>query len=301
MSHFILDAAVCSDKGRVRQNNEDNFYMNGRWMPMDQMDRGMTASASSRDDAQLFAVCDGMGGESAGEVASSAVVTALHGLRGKHPGGVSPAQLTDALNDISTDIYRQARSEGMRSGSTFVGLLWQHDAMRAANVGDSRAYRLSGGKLKQLSADHSEVQRLVAMGLITPEAARVHPKRNVINQYLGMPSEEISVEPTLSDTMPAQPGDRYLLCSDGLTDMVEDASIEKALSQAANAQDAAVRLVQSALKNGGKDNVTVLCVFVRKGGVLAGHSPLKKAMLFGGLALGLTGLAFLAELVYRLI
>lgn len=298
MKPYLLEAAVCNDKGRIRQNNEDNYYLNGHRMALTHVDEGSTLTHSSAKPHQLFAVCDGMGGESAGEVASSAVVEALHAFSTKTPGAISQGQLTKALSDVSADIYHQAHAQGLRSGSTFVGLVWESNTAWAANVGDSRAYRLSGGKLEQLSLDHSEVQRLVSMGLITKEAARTHPKRNVISQYLGMPTEEVTVEPSLSQPVTAQPGERYLLCSDGLTDMVEDADIERILARALSAREAAVQLVDIALKNGGRDNVTVLCVFVHKAGKL---SALQKTMLLGSLACGATGLVFLAELIFRLL
>lgn len=301
MAEFMLEAAIRNDKGKVRQNNEDNFYLDGHWLPLDKIDNGAALQRNSHAPVQVFAVCDGMGGESSGEVASHAAVQALHTLYRRSPHGIDLPKLTKGLNDVSSDIYRDAHQKGARSGTTFVGLLWENGTMRAANVGDSRAYRMSLGKLEQLSVDHSEVQRMVSMGLLTPEAARVHSKRHVINQYLGMPSQEVAVEPSISRPIPGQIGDRYLLCSDGLTDMVDDAAIEKILSAAPDAVAASAQLVEKALENGGKDNITVLCVYVRKGGPAAGRLALQRAMLLGGIALGATGLAFLAEFIHRLL
>ena len=124
-------------------------------------------------------------------------------------------------------------------------------------MGDSRVYRFQKDILTQVSVDHSKVQRLVAMDILTPEEARKDPERRKINQYLGMP-KDIRMSPYIEPTEKLKKGDIYLLCSDGLTDMVEDSQIKSVIASSKDVKEIAGRLVKAALKNGGRDNVTVM-------------------------------------------
>ena len=301
MAKLLIEAAVCNHMGNIRTNNEDNFYLNGLWMPLDQMDKGGCFSLESADAVQLYAVCDGMGGESSGEKASFEAVSALRALQTGTADAISDEALIKRLNAVSTQIYQEAHEQGSRSGSTFAGCLWQDGRMRVAHIGDSRVYRMRNGRLEALTVDHSEVQRLVAMGMITPEEARTHPKRHVISQYLGMPSDEVSVTPTLSPWYEGKAGDRYLICSDGLTDMLDNSGIEQLLAKAEDAKTAVASLTQGALHKGGRDNVTVLCLCLlgKKRG--AGWTPLQKVLFGGGLIMAAMGALYAAELVFRLL
>ena len=300
MIKFHLESAVCNHKGNVRTNNEDSFYLNGQFMPLDKMDEGGCFSAESDQNAQLYAVCDGMGGESAGENASFAAVRALHAMQADASGTITDATLTQCLHDVSVQIYQEAHAHGIRSGTTFAGCLWQNGQMRVAHIGDSRVYRLHDGRLEQLTADHSEVQRLVAMGVITSEEAKTHPKRHVISQYLGMPADEVSVSPTLSPWYKGTPHDRYIICSDGLTDMLDNAGIEQILAKAEDAKSAAIGLVQGALRKGGRDNVTVLCLNLLPHKRGKQWTPVQLVLLGGGLITAILSALFIAELFFRL-
>ena len=139
------------------------------------------------------------------------------------------------------------------------------------------------------------------MGLLTQDAARTHPKRHVISQYLGMPVDDVGVTPTCSAWLEGKAADRYLICSDGLTDMLDNTVIEQTLSQATDARNASMMLVQAALHRGGRDNVTVLCLFLKKRRDTDPWSVRQKALLGGGLATGLLGLIYLAEWVFRML
>ena len=134
--------------------------------------------------------------------------------------------------------------------------------IRIANMGDSRIYRLHRGKMTQLSYDHTEMHKLLLQGKIRPEDIPKHPKRHMINQYWGMPLERAPFTPYVSDVIPYVPGDRYLLCSDGLTDMLADEQIEELLSAKEPVERISERLVSQAKRNGGRDNVTVIVVEV---------------------------------------
>ena len=234
----------------------------------------------------VFAVADGMGGHEAGEVASSICVRTLGDAPfvGEHLPEVSASDLQILLREADARI-REAT--GGRAGTTLTGaVLVRDDDARPCwlvfNVGDSRTYRLTNGLLEQITVDHSEVQELVDMGQITPDEALIHPRRHVVTRALGTGGD------TEADywLIPAESGDRLLVCSDGLTGEVSDGQLQQILSSTANPQDACASMVEAALRSGGRDNVTVLVIDVEvspKGSVPAaatlpgaadsGHAP----------------------------
>lgn len=251
-----LHAAVISHVGRVRSNNEDNFYLQGQIrQDVDQLN---TRAQFSGPDAQvLFAVADGMGGEAQGEFASLAAVRSLR------PAAIgrAAAEATRSIGRANAVICREMDRIGRRMGTTLAALYVDQGKGIACNVGDSRVYLLRGGTLTQLSTDHSQVQQMVQLGLLTPEEARSHPGRHALTQHLGIREDEMILEPAFSEELALEEGDVFLLCSDGLTDMVEDETIAALLS--AGTQEHQVQeLVERALANGGRDNVTVLVAHV---------------------------------------
>ena len=260
MAAWVLKAAARSHRGILLADNEDNYYVNGRWMPLATLRHGDRTTAESGAAFQLYAVCDGMGGTESGGLAGHAAVEALGALQAEHPDGVTDWELLSALAVLTDRIRALPAKPDAYPGTTLAALLWQGQAVQVLNLGDSRVYRLRGRELRQLTTDHSEVQRLVGLGLMTPFQARLSPRRHLILRYLGLSSGDPAFQPYLSAPMPAQAGDRYLLCSDGLADMVEDDALRRILLRARDAAEAADRLVQQALDNGGRDNVTALCV-----------------------------------------
>ena len=260
MAKWLLEAAARNHKGILRQTNEDNFYLNGRWLSLDAMEHGKRMLMDSGAAFQVYAVCDGMGGETSGELASFEAVRMLGNMQTAYLGGMTEAEILLAIRSLSDEIYRLTNSEAERAGTTLTGCLWLDGRMRVINVGDSRVYRLRGGKLAQLTVDHSEVQQMVALGLLTPFQARLSPRRHLISQYIGMPSWDEAFCPYVSAPFAVRTGDCYLLCSDGLVDMVEDEAIRHLLLKARTAGEAVDGLVQQALDNGGHDNITALCV-----------------------------------------
>lgn len=219
-----------TDVGRRRTTNQDSGY------------------ASSR----LLVVADGMGGAAAGDLASAETMHVVRRLDGPVEGDVLEAlagavhRANDRLAEV---IERDSAVEGM--GTTLTAMLWDGERFGLAHIGDSRGYRLRRGELTQITSDHTFVQSLVDQGQISRDDAHTHPHRNLILRVLVGSDDD---DPDLSIIEP-EVGDRYMLCSDGLSDMVDDLGIVEALG-AENIDIAAVELVRRALEGGGSDNVT---------------------------------------------
>ena len=251
-----LIAAACSDRGCRRLNNEDNFCLNGQYMARGEMDQGGLFCKEVGVPA-LFAVCDGMGGEEAGEEAS--LLAAQMCARYLEDGISSKKrELSDFFMSGCISVFKQAQKNNNRSGSTVSLIIADDEGIHAANMGDSRIYRMTDKSFTQISEDHTEVQRLLKKGVITKAQIKTHPKRHVIRQYWGMPLSIAPFSPYFSPSIPYVSGDRYLICSDGLTDMLEDRQIELVLRQNKSISEICQDLISEALRHGGKDNVTVI-------------------------------------------
>ncbi len=250
-----IHSAGLTDPGKVRQGNEDAFIAD--------------------DVLGLYAVADGVGGLQAGEVASHAVIKALRdsiaGLRSgtdtTPPFGISrdDRQETRALRQAivlaNQRLWEHVRqSPGLQGmGSTVTAMVIRDNQASLAHVGDSRAYRLRGTKFSQLTKDHSLVAEQVRAGRISAAEARRSPHRNVITRAVGI---EQDIEMDLSNE-DVRPGDRYLLCSDGLTDMLPDSEIAGILRDR-GPRDAVRALIDAANRNGGKDNITAVVIAADK-------------------------------------
>ena len=262
-SPFVIQSAVINNKGGVRRNNEDNFCLNGTIMQREKMDDGANISGISKEPVQLYAVCDGMGGTDNGEDASYAAVNILAERKEECGRWIEKSEFTKVLRSISDRIYKRSEQKGKKSGTTIVSMVWNREKAIFVNVGDSRIYRMRNHKLEQISLDHSKVQRMISMGVLDPEQAKTHPDRHVITQYLGMPSE-VRISPYYVTDSSVKENDLYLMCSDGLTDMVEDAKIAEILNTESEPRKAAQALIKEALENGGRDNVTVMVLRIVK-------------------------------------
>jgi PPM family protein phosphatase len=221
-----LRIAVASDPGLRREHNEDAYCAT----------------------PDLQAVADGMGGHACGEVASGIAIGVLGSFSG---------DLGAAVTEISRRLDLEA-PEG--TGTTLTAIRWDGLTFQLAHIGDSRAYLLRDGHLTQLSHDHTMVQALVDAGQMTPEEALAHPRRALIIRAL---QSGASHEPDLS-VHQANLGDRYLLCSDGLTDYVSIEDIARVLASVADGEEAAWQLVALANGNGGPDNITCVITDVLK-------------------------------------
>jgi serine/threonine protein phosphatase PrpC len=229
---LVLRYAARSDVGLVRSNNEDSVYAGAR----------------------LLALADGMGGHAAGEVASQLVIAALAHLDDDEPGGDLLANLDAAVragnSAIAAQVEMEPDLEGM--GTTLTAILFAGNRLGLVHIGDSRGYLLRDGELTQITKDDTFVQTLVDEGRITREEAHSHPQRSLIMRAL----TGHEVEPTLT-MREVRAGDRYLLCSDGLSDPVSDETILEAL-KIPDVTESADRLIELALRGGGPDNVTVV-------------------------------------------
>ncbi|WP_419996576.1 Stp1/IreP family PP2C-type Ser/Thr phosphatase [Streptomyces boninensis] len=229
-----LRFAAGSHDGMIREHNEDSGYAGPR----------------------LLAVADGMGGQAAGEVASSEVISTIVQLDEDIPGsdiltslGTAVERANDQLRDM---VEEDPQLEGM--GTTLTALLWTGQRLGLVHVGDSRAYLLRDGQLTQITQDHTWVQRLVDEGRITEEEATTHPQRSLLMRALGSGDH---VEPDLS-IREVRAGDRYLICSDGLSSVVTDQTIEDTLASYQGPHETVQELIQLALRGGGPDNITVI-------------------------------------------
>lgn len=222
--------------GKVRNNNEDSLTV---------------------IEPETFVVADGMGGAQAGEVASQMLVEVVKIVLANVPRPWDEKILARAILVANEKILETARKNDELKGMGTTATILSLDGLNAyfAHVGDSRLYLLRGDDFKQITEDHSYVDTLVKRGELTAEQARVHPMKNVLLQAVGV-VEDVFVD---AANFSVEHGDKFLLCTDGLTNMVEDADIAKILQTASNPAD---ELIDAALTAGGKDNVTVIVVGV---------------------------------------
>jgi protein phosphatase len=258
-----------TDTGRVRERNEDHFLIAqlSRTLRVRRSSLPRPPRQRSRGSAHVLLVADGMGGHSAGEVASALSVEAVEAfvlellgrpssLRDDDEAGVirdlqEAVQLADAR--VFGEGLRRPELAGM--GATLVLAFVSGDKLFVIHAGDSRAYLFRRRALTQLTEDHTLVAGMVSRGLLTPEQARCHPRRHMITNALG--GGEVGVQVDVQ-RVTLEPGDMVLLCSDGLTDMVTDKQIARALTEEGGPRASCERLVAEANEAGGKDNVTVI-------------------------------------------
>ncbi len=237
---YAFQAASASHVGCVRRINEDRCFV--------------------ASDLGIFAVADGMGGHEAGDLASTAIVEALASIGRAVSAADLLARLEDRVLQANTTLHALAQERGGTIGATLAVLLCFEGHFACLWSGDSRIYRIRQGRIEQLSRDHTEAQALLDQGLLSAEQARTWPRRNVITRAIGVRSEpELEIEHGV-----LKPGDRFVLCSDGLTGHVDDSEI-LACVLANDSQSACDGLIGMTLARGARDNVTV---------VVAHHTPL---------------------------
>jgi len=236
----VIHSAAASDVGRVRSNNQDSGYAGHN----------------------LFVVADGMGGHAGGDVASSIAVKRIIEADTDYASAADAefalqAALIGANAQLAEAVFEHAELTGM--GTTVSALFVLNDEVAIAHIGDSRIYLLRDGELSQITIDHTFVQRLVDSGRITEQEAMVHPRRSVLMRVLGDVDSSPEIDTSILATLP---GDRWLLCSDGLTGVVSHSAMATALTSGLSAADVADRLVKESLDGGAPDNVTVVIVDV---------------------------------------
>ena len=229
---------VRSDKGLVRENNEDNFYCNGVYMTSDEP----FFLEGTAEPPCIFAVCDGMGGEECGEIASLLTVKTLS----KYAERICYGTFRE-VEEFVKEANREVRSLKVGAGTTLAMVVIKEDSFMAYNLGDSRIYRVEDGRLLRITEDHTVAEEKVRMGLLTFRQAMKSRERNILTRYIGMPYDEFP-----DDYGPFY-SEKILLCSDGLTDMLSHHEILENLGTA---------LVDKALEKGGRDNIT--CIEIKK-------------------------------------
>ena len=259
MSLRIAEEAVRTDTGRQRNANEDSLFV----------------------EAPLFVVADGMGGAQAGEVASRA---AAESFAQNLPAAPPERLLEETITGANRTIHELARKDpslaGMGTTTTAALVDLDSEEVAIGHVGDSRAYRLRGGRFEQLTRDHSLVEEMRRKGQLTDAQAEDHPQRSIITRALG-PEPEVDVD---LQTVPAQAGDVFLICSDGLTTMLDDEKIAHILSRATSLDSAVRALVDEANRAGGRDNITVVLFRLEEaeGAATEASSAREGATLIGG-------------------
>lgn len=244
-----LNYTARSDVGGVRSKNDDSAYV-GHYLAI---------------------VADGMGGHVGGDVASASVVLDLAPLdRNDHtdPGTILPDEIQSANLILNELVHDNPKLAGM--GTTCTAVLVDNDILHMAHIGDSRAYRLKNEQFEQMSLDHTFVQRLIDEGRISPDDAESHPHKNVLMRVLG----DVDASPELDVTsFQAEPGERWLLCSDGLNAVVDEQTIETMLRADKPLDDISRELVDETLRRGAPDNVTVVVFETAERQITAGTDP----------------------------
>ena len=243
----MVDTFGLSDVGCIRELNEDCFCIQG---------------FEGDSNKGFCVIADGMGGHNAGEVASQNAVRIIAENLGKLLSGETkekiPRALTESVDKANDRVYKMSveSTEHSGMGTTAVIAYTEDETVYIANVGDSRAYVIRGDEIMQLTSDHSVVEEFVKSGTITREEARIHPQRNIITRAVG-------TEPTVSTDIfeyEYKLGDILILCSDGLSSMLEDRLIYQIVTGEENSENTVCSLVKAAKMSGGLDNITVICI-----------------------------------------
>jgi len=246
-------SVASSHIGRVRASNQDSGYAG----------------------THLFLVADGMGGHAGGDVASSLATQAVTAVADERFESIEIAQerLVDSVKNSAAELIEAVREHPDLSGmgTTVSALLRHNQQVVIAHIGDSRIYRFRDGVLEQITTDHTFVQKLVETGRITPEEALVHPRRNVLMRVLGDVAGSVDVDTAVLDT---EPGDRWMLCSDGLCGYASETAIAQVLKSEPDAAKAASKLIDLALERGAPDNVTVVIAGVNETNMSAAAKPI---------------------------
>ncbi len=246
---FWIEAACACNTGRIRKNNEDNFFFDGRCLEENHqgLECPLTMTKALRDDI-CVAIMDGMGGENFGECASFTAAECLKTSKDRLKGFLVPEErfLIETAQLINAAVVAKAKElQTSHIGSTLVMLCFTKSQVYSCNLGDSRSYMLREGVFLQLSEDHVE------------ESRADKRKKPRLTQYLGIDPEEVLIEPYITRGK-LRRNDQYLLCSDGLTDMLDNSEIVSIMISAKNAKESATNLIHAALEKGGKDNITAI-------------------------------------------
>ncbi|WP_265444531.1 PP2C family protein-serine/threonine phosphatase [Acetivibrio straminisolvens] len=264
--NIILRASAATNVGFVRSINEDNFYLNGIYFSPSTTEKTVLFDINEADSFFLFAVSDGMGGEAFGDKASLTAMLELkkahNFIKNNNNGNIEGCvnRINSYIKNTNNLIYNLGVEYGARTGATFAALLIYGGQAKALNLGDSRIYHVRDNEIIRLTKDHTEAERLIRLGILSPEEASNSPSKHLLYKFLGIPPEEGIVEADVSESFSLEKGDVFLLCTDGLTNMVEDEFIKSTINTENDPSKIARTLINEALINGGSDNITCIVV-----------------------------------------
>ncbi len=252
---YCLDAACCCKIGCKRKNNEDNFCFEGYILPQENkgLEKTLTAQVRSMKKAVSFGVFDGMGGEEYGQVAAFLAADTFKNrcAESNNCREISKKFLENAVMQMNDVVWKEADSRYVHMGTTAAILQFCRNGVYVCNVGDSKIFRLHQDELSQISEVHTDAKFLAECG--------IHNRKPRLSQYIGISPDEMIIEPYIAKKKLCL-GDQYLICSDGLTDMVPDDEIYRIMKENPLAENCAEHLIGAALEHGGRDNVTVIVV-----------------------------------------
>lgn len=271
MKNLNIELSAVSDIGKARDNNEDNFYLDG--IINDKSAQYFEIPTLSVEKNVIIAIFDGVGGVKAGEVASFTAAELLREYLSKNNDTAEDINngikhIESYIESSNNYIYSlsEENPEYKNMATTFACLITSNNKAVSINLGDSRIYLFRNKSLKQLSIDHTEAERLVRLGIIGREDLKNHPKKNLISRFIGMPPDYGKIDADISNIINIKRKDIFLLCTDGLTEMVNDKEIAAILLSGLYSKSSsdliAKRLLKEALDRGGQDNVTIIVVRV---------------------------------------
>jgi len=255
-----VEAAARSHPGCVRENNEDNFFMRGIYMRANERNTGGLYKGTYTEKTQLYAVCDGMGGMDQGERASLQTVSGMDTLMSCSLRSF-PKKLKAYIDRVTNQLLTPIGGS-ISAGCTLTAVYLAGSRAIVANLGDSRVYfKRVAQPLAQITEDHSQAVWYQKQGILTPEEAETHFSRNTLRRYVGAPNQE-GRTPDFLKPVKINSGDAFLLCSDGLSNMMTISEMDAELSTKKSCSDICRSLVSLAIKRGGDDNITALMIRV---------------------------------------
>ena len=282
---LYIVASVFTDKGQGKEINQDNFYFNGDTLSKEDSD-SFSKGKFFEEGEGFFVICDGMGGNDFGQKASSEVVLALKDYMKTFDIFGSIEQYIQKLNlfiaEMNDKIFKMAVHypdlKGM--GTTFSSLLIKDGKAIALNAGDSRVYLFRNGRLKQITVDNTEAERMFRLGIITKDEAKRHIKRFIVSKYIGLSPLEGKLEAESSELFEIENGDYFILCSNSLNELVEERKISELINGNPVLEELGQKLLLEAQNNGAKDNLTYILLKVQADAVALGDSKKEGRPLF---------------------
>ena len=264
MKMFNISTSVGCNIGNKRKNNEDNFYLNGRFKENLNEKNSIYLNSYSKENIQVYAVCDGMGGEELGEIASYIAVETLFKYHNEVFKFCNKSNIKQSIEEYIDDANERICEVADKLnknciGTTLALIVIYRDYMYVYNLGDSRIFFISSDEIIKLSKDHTKAQMLYESGLINIYELENSHSRHVLTQHLGIFKNDRKLSPSKT-LFRLNKGDKFLICSDGVTDLLSENTLEEIIRGADNTEDAVHKIVDNSLSRGGIDNITALII-----------------------------------------